>query len=157
MKREPRTPREDPCSNLCVRSPPHLRRGRRRNLRAHELLPISPRSIRRGQKKTRFLRETIIVTFVSFPRHLWPEFNRLITRLANILLLSICHRILNAILIRSTVLLPSIKNFVLRLDLYIYTFRIYFHRLIKDRGLNIPVRSGKIVIVYFGQHFTSID
>lgn len=63
------------------------------------------------------------------------------------------------ILIQSFVLLPSIKNFVLRLDLYIYiyTFRVYFHRLIKDRGPNIPVRSKNIVIVYFGQHFTSID
>lgn len=65
------------------------------------------------------------------------------------------------ILIQFNVPLPSIKNFVLWFDLYVYiyayTFRVYFHRLIKDRGLNIQVRWKKIVIVYFGQHFTSID
>lgn len=155
MKREPRTPREDPC-NLCVRSPPHLR-GKEDESKSARTLTDPPIDSRKKKLVSSVKRSLYFPRFASFPRHSCPEFGRLIDDHAPTFINLKESILMLRILIQSFVLLPSIKNFVLRLDLYIYTFRVYFHRLIKDRGLNIPVRSKNIVIVYFGQHFTSID
>lgn len=97
--------------------------GRRMNLRAHELLPI-PRSIHK--KKSSFPPWNDHCTFhVSHPfldiRVPSLAGWSMITRQ----LLSIYLKesiLMLRILIQSFVLLPSIKNFVLRLDLYIYIY-----------------------------------